>query len=55
MASFSKRPATGKGAEIVNLTGGLATNQIPTTSVATLIADNPAELAKHLERPGPTM
>ena len=52
MASFSKRPATGKGAEIVNLTGGLATNQIPTTSVATLVADNPAELAKHLETAG---
>ncbi|MBS3187497.1 dipeptidase [Pseudomonas vlassakiae] len=52
MASFSKRPATGKGAEIVNLTGGLATNQIPTTSVATLVADNPAELAKHLEKAG---
>ncbi|WP_087501885.1 dipeptidase [Pseudomonas sp. SID14000] len=52
MASFSKRPASGKGAEIVNLTGGLATNQIPTTSVATLLADNPAKLAKQLEKAG---
>ncbi|MGE7990826.1 dipeptidase [Pseudomonas sp. NPDC089554] len=52
MASFSRRPATGKGAEVVNLTGGLATNQIPTTSVATLVGDNPADLAKRLEKAG---
>ena len=52
MASFSKRPASGKGAEIVNLTGGLATNQIPTTSVATLVTDNPAKLASQLEKAG---
>jgi len=52
MASFSKRQASGEGAEIVNLTGGLATNQIPTTSVATLNADNPAQLAKHLQQAG---
>ncbi len=52
MASFSKRPGSGKGAEIINLTGGLATNQIPTTSVATLTGDNPAQLAKQLENAG---
>lgn len=52
MASFSKRQASGKGAEIVNLTGGLATNQIPTTSVATLVTDNPAKLASQLEKAG---
>ncbi|MFF7062562.1 dipeptidase [Pseudomonas sp. NPDC008258] len=52
MASFSKRAGTGKGAEIVNLTGGLATNQIPTTSVATLVSDNPAQLAKQLQQAG---
>jgi len=52
MASFAKRPGSGKGAEIVNLTGGLATNQIPTTSVATLVSDNPAQLAKQLEKAG---
>lgn len=52
MASFSKRQASGKGAEIVNLTGGLATNQIPTTSVATLVTDNPAKLARQLEKAG---
>ncbi|MFJ4350168.1 dipeptidase [Pseudomonas sp. NPDC089428] len=52
MASFSKRPATGQGAEIINLTGGLATNQIPTTSVATLVGDNPQALAKDLKNAG---
>jgi len=52
MASFSKRPATGEGAEIINLTGGLATNQIPTTSVATLATDNPAALAQQLQQAG---
>ncbi|WP_410481244.1 dipeptidase [Pseudomonas plecoglossicida] len=52
MASFSKRAATGKGAEIVNLTGGLATNQIPTTSVATLTTDTPAKLAAQLQKAG---
>ncbi|HBM63577.1 MAG TPA: dipeptidase [Pseudomonas sp.] len=52
MASFTKRPASGKGAEIVNLTGGLATNQIPTAWVATLISDNPAQLVKHLQQAG---
>ncbi|WDY57836.1 dipeptidase [Pseudomonas sp. PSKL.D1] len=52
MASFSKRPASGKGAEITNLTGGLATNQIPTTSVATLVADKPEQLASQLEEAG---
>ncbi|HYQ53762.1 MAG TPA: dipeptidase [Pseudomonas sp.] len=52
MASFSKRPGSGKGAEIINLTGGLATNQIPTTSVATLASDDPAQLAAQLEKAG---
>ncbi|WP_313454955.1 dipeptidase [Pseudomonas sp.] len=52
MASFSKRPATGAGAEITDLTGGLATNQIPTTSVATLLSDQPAELAAQLQKAG---
>ena len=52
MASFAKRSATGKGAEITHLTGGLATNQIPTTSVATLASDKPAELAASLNKAG---
>lgn len=52
MATFNKRAASGTGAEITDLTGGLATNQIPTTSVATLVADNPAALAKSLSDAG---
>ncbi|MEG0241894.1 Beta-Ala-Xaa dipeptidase [compost metagenome] len=52
MASFAKRSATGKGAEITHLTGGLATNQIPTTSVATLTGDKPAKLAASLNKAG---
>ena len=39
MASFARRAAEGKGAEITHLTGGLATNQIPSTSVATLVTE----------------
>ncbi|ANY90545.1 MULTISPECIES: dipeptidase [Pseudomonas] len=52
MASFHRRPATGTGAEVTTLTGGLATNQIPTTSVATLLGDNPAALADALNKAG---
>jgi len=52
MATFAKRAGDGKGAEVINLTGGLATNQIPGSSVATLTADKPAELAKALEKAG---
>ncbi|AIZ34670.1 dipeptidase [Pseudomonas parafulva] len=52
MASFAKRAAEGKGAEVINLTGGLATNQIPTTSVATLLGDHPVDLARRLKKAG---
>ncbi|MGF6330811.1 putative dipeptidase [Pseudomonas sp. BS3782 TE3695] len=52
MASFPRRAAEGKGAEIVAMTGGLATNQIPSTSVATLVTDKPAELAASLQKAG---
>lgn len=52
MASFPRRAAEGKGAEIVAMTGGLATNQIPSTSVATLVTDKPAELAVSLQKAG---
>jgi predicted dipeptidase len=52
MASFAKRNAQGKGAEITSMTGGLATNQIPSTSVATLVTDKPAELAASLQTAG---
>jgi acetylornithine deacetylase/succinyl-diaminopimelate desuccinylase-like protein len=52
MASFARREAEGKGAEIISMTGGLATNQIPSTSVATLVTDKPAELAASLQKAG---
>jgi len=52
MASFAKRKAEGKGAEIISMTGGLATNQIPSASVATLVTDKPAELAASLQTAG---
>ncbi|SCZ07008.1 MULTISPECIES: dipeptidase [unclassified Pseudomonas] len=48
MANFARRTAQGKGAQITALTGGLATNQIPSTSVATFATDKPAELAADL-------
>ena len=48
MASFARREAQGKGAEITAMTGGLATNQIPSTSVSTFVDDQPAELAATL-------
>ncbi|MFH0020342.1 dipeptidase [Pseudomonas fluorescens] len=52
MANFAKRKGEGNGAEIVGLTGGMATNQIPSASVATLLADKPAELAASLQQAG---
>jgi predicted dipeptidase len=52
MASFARRAGDGQGAEITTLTGGLATNQIPSTSVATLVTDKPAELAATLQKAG---
>lgn len=52
MANFTRRAAQGKGAEITALTGGLATNQIPSTSVATFASDKPAELAASLLKAG---
>ena len=52
MATFAKRKADGKGAEIIAMTGGLATNQIPSASVATLRSDKPAELAASLQQAG---
>lgn len=45
MATFPVRSGSGEGAEIVNLTGGLATNQIPSASVATILSRQPAVLA----------
>jgi predicted dipeptidase len=52
MANFTKRKADGNGAEIISMTGGMATNQIPSTSVATLLSEKPAELAASLNKAG---
>ncbi|WP_259740864.1 dipeptidase, partial [Pseudomonas poae] len=38
MATFPVRKGEGKGAEIISMTGGMATNQIPSVSVATLVS-----------------
>ncbi|WP_340054035.1 dipeptidase [Pseudomonas sp. JAI120] len=52
MATFPRRKGEGKGAEIISMTGGMATNQIPSASVATFISDKPAELAASLQKAG---
>ncbi|NVZ17813.1 MULTISPECIES: dipeptidase [unclassified Pseudomonas] len=52
MAKFPKRKAEGQGAEIISMTGGKATNQIPSASVVTLLSDKPAELAASLQKAG---
>lgn len=52
MATFTRRKGEGNGAEILSMTGGLATNQIPSTSVAILHSDTPAELATSLQQAG---
>ncbi|TFY92175.1 dipeptidase [Pseudomonas kairouanensis] len=52
MATFPRRKGEGKGAEIISMTGGMATNQIPSASVATFISDKPAELAASLQTAG---
>ncbi|PRA15245.1 MULTISPECIES: dipeptidase [Pseudomonas] len=52
MATFPRRQGEGKGAEIIAMTGGMATNQIPSASVATFVSDKPAELAASLQKAG---
>ena len=52
MATFPVRKGEGNGAEIIAMTGGKATNQIPSVSVATLVSDKPAELAASLQQAG---
>ncbi|WP_313600807.1 dipeptidase [Pseudomonas sp.] len=52
MASFPRRKGEGNGAEVIAMTGGMATNQIPSASVATLVTDQPAELAASLQKAG---
>ncbi|WP_278408948.1 dipeptidase [Pseudomonas rhodesiae] len=52
MATFPRRKGEGSGAEIVAMTGGMATNQIPSASVATFVTYQPAELAASLQKAG---
>ncbi len=52
MATFPRRKGEGKGAEIIAMTGGMATNQIPSASVATFVSDKPTELAASLQTAG---
>ncbi len=49
MTTFPARPGEGEGAEIVYATGGLATNQIPRTATAELVAEDAAALAAGLK------
>lgn len=52
MASFPVREASGEGAEIFSLNGGLATNQIPASSTARLRSARPAALVTLLNERG---
>jgi len=52
MATFPRRAAEGEGAEITSMTGGMATNQIPSRSVATVVTDKPTELVTALQNAG---
>ncbi|MEG3766702.1 dipeptidase [Alteromonas sp. 14N.309.X.WAT.G.H12] len=57
LADFAVRPAQGNGAanaEIVDITGGLAINQIPSASVASIISPAPVSLANRLTALGNT-
>ncbi len=49
MATFPIRKGEGDGAEIVSITGGLATNQIPPKSIATFISQSPKQLKAQLD------
>lgn len=52
MASFPVRVATGEGAQIVELTGGLATNQIPASTTVSIRSTRPAALVSILNEEG---
>jgi predicted dipeptidase len=52
MARFPARAATGEGAEVLALTGGLATNQIPASSSARLQSERPDALITLLNERG---
>jgi predicted dipeptidase len=48
MATFPVRQGSGEGAEILSITGGLATNQIPAASVARIQTNRPEQLAAQI-------
>lgn len=52
MASFPARAATGEGAEIVELSGGLATNQIPASTTVWLRSNRAPALVQTLNEQG---
>ncbi len=52
MASFPVRRGSGEGAEVLSITGGLATNQIPAASIARLRTTAPTRLATTLNEVG---
>lgn len=49
---FPRVEGSGEGPEIIEVTGGLASNQIPETSVATIQADDPEALSATLRAEG---
>ncbi|MCB1666549.1 MAG: dipeptidase [Pseudomonadales bacterium] len=52
MATFPVRAPSGEGAEIVELTGGLATNQIPASTTVWLRSSRPEALVRTLNEEG---
>ncbi|HAG72230.1 MAG TPA: dipeptidase [Gammaproteobacteria bacterium] len=52
MASFPIREGSGEGAEILSISGGLATNQIPAASVARIQSSRPNQLVSQLNEYG---
>lgn len=51
-ATFPVRPASGEGGELISLSGGLATNQIPSLSRVLIDTHDPAALAQTLQQAG---
>lgn len=51
-ATFPRVEGSGDGPEILEITGGLASNQIPATSVATIAANDPQVLSETLQAAG---
>lgn len=52
MAEFPVRESSGEGAEILSITGGLATNQIPAASVVRIQSSRPNQLSSQLNEFG---